>query len=278
MDIYQSPVFSNTGNLFKFNRDGYVVVPSFLNPEQIQYLQNLFDTTRDKAAVSEQFYTSHWSSNREYRAEVKEKIVALLYPLAQKVLTDYRSIYGHLMIKNPGSNSQYALHQDWSLVDESTHTGITVWIPLVDVTKANGCLGMLRGSHRLCNNVRGSNIGTNLDINSFPETAYTFLEMKAGDAVFFHQRIFHLSPPNNSNQTRVAAGLVLIPNEAKVIHYYKEHDDKTVTVFEADDNFLSDFYLGETDIKQYKKTGDVPLSATVINKDEFVSAVMSYKD
>lgn len=274
----QIPDFNKPEYLQHFNRDGYVVVPSFLNEDQIHFLQDLYEKTQPKAGVSEQFYTSHWSKNAEYRNEIKEQIVHLLTPLAQKVLTDYRSIYGHFMIKNPGSNSQYALHQDWSLVDESAYTGITVWIPLVDVTKANGCLSMVRGSHNLCSNVRGSNIGTDLDINSFPESAYTPLEMKAGDAVFFHQRIFHLSPPNNSNQTRVAAGLVLIPNEAKVIHYYKEPGDKTITVFEADDNFLSEFYLGETDIRQYKKTGELPLSATVINKDAFVSAVMDYKD
>ena len=63
----QVPDFNKPEYLERFNRDGYVVVPCFLNTEQVQYLQTLFDTTRDKAAVNEQFYTSHWSKNAEYR-------------------------------------------------------------------------------------------------------------------------------------------------------------------------------------------------------------------
>jgi hypothetical protein len=48
----------------------------------------------------------------------------------------------------------------------------------------------------------------------------TVIELKAGQAVVFNNKTLHASPPNTSQETRIAFGLGITRSEAQLRHYF----------------------------------------------------------
>lgn len=111
-----------------------------------------------------------------------------------------------IMTKFPGYSSATHWHRDiryWSFEREEL---ISVWIPLVEETAANGALKVLTGSHRL--DIRPSR----LDRMGFLRQELTSnaelidnaiqLELSPGDVLFFHCRLFHAAQQNETNSIK----------------------------------------------------------------------------
>jgi hypothetical protein len=62
--------------------------------------------------------------------------------------------------------------------------------------------------------------------------------MKAGDAIIYDHRLMHRTPPNNSDEKRIAVSLNIIPEEAKAIHYYQHENDNRVELLEIEPDFF----------------------------------------
>jgi len=113
----------------------------------------------------------------------------------------------HLRPKLPGSHlTSFPWHQDSQYYGAATaalHV-ITVWLPLVPVDAANGCLQVLPGSQRwgLLDGERGSD--QNIRCGSDPATRGTPLAMPmaVGDALFFHNLLVHGSEENRTAGVR----------------------------------------------------------------------------
>ena len=225
-----------------FTQDGFVVIPGLLKTGECHHLEKLFFSLLEEAQLDIPFFTTHWSSNSHYRRKVHEEVSSYLYPLLAGYFRNYKNIYGYYLTKMPGGNNRTVVHQDWAMVDESNYAGVTFWCPLVDVDMQNGCFRVIPGSHTYFNNYRGTNIKLPYADwgNQLEEQCLVSLELKAGDAVFFDHRLVHASPPNLSKKTRVAVGMVLIPDEAAVIHYLQK--DGSILKYKANDDFLQSFY------------------------------------
>jgi hypothetical protein len=115
-------------------------------------------------------------------------------------------------------------HQDWTFVNERKYWSASIWCPLVDVNVNNGCLGMIRGSHRFYDHVRPS--PSPQYEPPFKDQLFTIfpylqlIEMKAGQALVFNNRTFHASPPNTADQPRIACGLGITHQDAQIEHNY----------------------------------------------------------
>ena len=100
-------------------------------------------------------------------------------------------------------------HQDNGVVlPEADETDmLTVWFPLTEATVENGCLEVIRGSHR-----RGllhhcsSGFGLFIPDRFLPEDVVT-VPMSPGDVLFMHRRTCHSSLPNRSEDVRVSLDL-----------------------------------------------------------------------
>ena len=97
-------------------------------------------------------------------------------------------------------------HQDrWSDLDRDPL--ITVWTALDPATVDNGCVQIIRGSHRLglLNPEHGSGFVSPENIEKHaPDDKVEYLELKAGEAVLLHNWLLHRSDTNNSNISRRA--------------------------------------------------------------------------
>jgi hypothetical protein len=138
--------------------------------------------------------------------------------------------------KDTGENSYVAMHTDDCSCDETQFIPFHVWIPLVDTTKENGCICVVKGSHLATNTIRGMQI---------PQHHYQYqkqlfdhyltpLENKAGEALVYHPGLLHYSYPNLSDQMRSAVVAAFIPVSAQAIVYFKRNKwlDKSVLEYE----------------------------------------------
>lgn len=198
--------------------------------------------------VDQEFYTTHWSQQKEYRQLVDNNVRPLLAKHALPLFNDYKDCFGYFFVKHPAEGSVFHIHQDWSLVDEEYFRGVTLWVALTDTDQQNGCLHVVPGSHLFGGNLRGTNIQSPFSqVEDLIEEKYCQpLPLKSGEAIFFDQRLLHYSPPNRSNETRLAAGLVTIPRETTFVHYYFDDNTDKVLKYIADDNFLLEMGFGES--------------------------------
>ena len=110
-------------------------------------------------------------------------------------------------ISLPGSEkTPFRLHQDSQYYGEPTQHAhiVTVWIPLVDVDKGNGCLYVIPGSNRW--GLVGGARDENNRIRSFEDVEARGtpvpVPMKTGDILLFSNLTFHGSKVNLSDAVR----------------------------------------------------------------------------
>jgi hypothetical protein len=109
------------------------------------------------------------------------------------------SIFRAMVMNKPaGQGTHLPWHQDGGLVWElDRDPEVTVWVALDPATRANGCLQVISGSHRLGLLTRqGSTLSTELAARHCPEDAIEFLELAAGEALVLHNFLLHRSGVN----------------------------------------------------------------------------------
>jgi ectoine hydroxylase-related dioxygenase (phytanoyl-CoA dioxygenase family) len=240
-------VFKNKVLNEQFHSEGYVTIP-VLDEADIDYFQMQF-AKFESPEQNTPFYTSHWNSSENYRRQVDAALRQRLSKKALQLFENHKAVYSYFLVKNSDNAGNFAVHQDWSLIDESKFIGITMWCPLIDVNVENGSFHVVKKSHRFVQNIRGSNIELPYEgLQNFIEKDFlTNLPVKAGQAIFFDQRLWHASPPNVSGKIRVSTGLIILPAAAKMLHYFN-HPNSPATLIEqyqSDDDLLLKFAFGD---------------------------------
>lgn len=255
--------FNNPEKEELFRQNGYLIIPNLLNEEDIEKFAKFYSSI--PAASDDTFYSSHWNNDKEYRKYVDSYIRPILFDKTQDLLLDYRPVYGYYLVKMPGEKGTVFIHQDWMLVDESKFAGLTIWIPLVDTHLGNGSFQVIENSHKFLSHIRGSNthFPYRSNLEEVHEKFLSNISMRKGDAIIFDHRLAHASLPNLSIHPRVAVGLVVLPKEAPMIHYYFDSDKKEASLYRVDDNFLIDFGLK-----------DKPDKYTFIKKVSFTNPIL----
>jgi len=242
-------VFLNPETQTKLEIDGYVVI-SALSQDDIYSLRAAHEKVKSEAPA-DPFYTSHWSPDLTHRRRVDEMVRPILSDKLLPLFENYKAIYGYYLVKNPGIDSCFRAHQDWTLVDEPKEVGITAWCPLIETNSSNGAFHVVRGSHKFLNNIRGTNIDPPYrSILPYIESQFmTPVYIKPGEVILFDQRLWHYSPANMSGVSRVSAGLVLIPQQTKLIHYCAEQADgsmvREIKKYFPGDDFLQTVAFGQ---------------------------------
>ncbi len=223
-----------------FEKNGFVVVP-FYTPEEVKELTELYYRLHPKDEKG--FFPSTFSKDKNYRTIADDEIRRICERAMNLYLRDYKTICGSFIVKSPGPESAMCVHQDMTLVDESKFTGINIWVPLIDLTKTNGVLQALPGSHRLYPTYRGSTIpGIYDEVSEQIKPHLQTLFLKAGEAVFFDQSIIHYSDANLSNEVRIVTNTYFTHKDASFrIAYWNKDFGNKVELFDEEDSFMTDF-------------------------------------
>ena len=225
-----------------FHDDGYLIVRDLLPPEAvrplIEELEHKVDETANEAvsreilAATDTFrgapfdtrlaLMSNACSDRDWlwgQVHGKHHKTAGMFTLRTwpALLDAAESLIGPEILAHPQAVLRGKLpdhekgvvpwHQDLAyLIPEEAGETLVVnfWIPLVKATADNGCLQVLRGSHReglLPHNSRQSGyIG--VAEPELPDGDVVTCELDVGDVVLTRERLLHRSIPNRSNTVR----------------------------------------------------------------------------
>jgi hypothetical protein len=134
------------------------------------------------------------------------------------------------------------MHADCTYVNEEISTSVSIWIPLIDTTINNGCLGVIEGSHLITNKIRGPGIQQNsfTQDRNWIKKYGTLLPVKAGDAIIYHHGLLHYSLANSSAESRPALNLSVAPIDSSIVHYCVPEGAEEIEKYKVDDN---DFFL-----------------------------------
>jgi chlorinating enzyme len=128
----------------------------------------------------------------------------------------------HIYPKEPGDGRFISWHQDsahWGLDSDRI---VTVWLALTAVTRANGAMQMLPGSHaggqveHLDTDdeknilTRGQTIARDIDASKA-----VWVELAPGEVSLHHVDMWHASPPNTTPERRVGIALRYITPTAR---------------------------------------------------------------
>jgi hypothetical protein len=208
----------------RMRTQGYLVLP-FLSEDEIQTFRQLHE--HHHQAPPPDFYNSYFSEDINYKREIETKVKDHFERKMTKYFQNCIITGGMFVVKPPFQEKHFLPHQDWSFVDEHKSLSLSMWCPLQDVNDHNGNLRVLKGSHQFLETIRGSGTPNVYENHRKVVDAYMdSIPMKAGEALFFFNNLVHGSPPNKSSTTRICLGLTLLPDDAPLLYYFIDPEDK----------------------------------------------------
>ncbi|HJS54842.1 MAG TPA: phytanoyl-CoA dioxygenase family protein [Chitinophagaceae bacterium] len=204
-----------------FHRDGYVIRKEFFSKAEIDKLYGLAvgdtvvrenaldlnDQTGRKTKLTLWFTPGNDTYSLMLRSERMVKSVARLLASDSPVC----HFHTKLMQKEPRVGGAWEWHQDYGYWYKNQFLFpdqlVSVMIALTEATKENGCLQVIKGSHklgRLNHGFAGEQVGADMVmVNHCLETMeHVYVEIGPGDALFFHSNLLHRSEGNLSDRPR----------------------------------------------------------------------------
>lgn len=139
-----------------------------------------------------------------------EKMIGVV----QQLLGDEAAVchfHSKLMQKEPKVGGAWEWHQDYGYWYKNQFMFpdqlISVMIALTPANKQNGCLQVIKGSHkmgRVNHGFAGEQVGADMVMvdNALKTMELVYAELEAGDALFFHSNLLHRSEANLSDHPR----------------------------------------------------------------------------
>lgn len=282
------PLFTNVEHQSYFEKNGFIKLNA-LDANDIQTLTDFLFQSGIKKETDYGFYVGMDHEDKKLVSTMMQKIEQIAMPKLAPYLKDYQLITASYVIKDTNTKGVVPPHQDWTFVeDETQHCSVTCWIALVDTNMENGCMGVIKGSHKFLNNVRPSpspQVPSPLAKHMFSMFPYfELLPMKAGEALIFDNRTFHASPPNITAMPRIAVGLSFTQKDASLCHYYCKPGTKDtllkykidpVFFMKYDNGTLSKMYDAGKVIQDYELIGEEKYVFEELSKSEMKKRILN---
>ncbi|MES2622248.1 MAG: phytanoyl-CoA dioxygenase family protein [Bacteroidota bacterium] len=212
-----------------------------IGADPLQKLRELYASLHNfNTEVGGMFY-SLYSDDIEYREKVNSGIEEILRPVYDSFFADYKIVINSFIVKTSGPGSDFSLHQDSTGLDEFEYSPLSLWIPLQDTDLNNGTLCLIPKTHGFFHPYRGISFQSPFcDYENLLRTYLVPVVLKAGDVLFFDNRVVHYSHTNFSNAERVVVMSGIFPQQADILSVYK---DKTIPsspfeIYKHSDDFL----------------------------------------
>lgn len=238
-----------------YNDNGYLVVNNFLKPAEVEKLYGIAtgDDTLHKHAFDlndqsgKKTKLTLWYTPGDDAYGLLTKSRRMVESVDQLMDGDSPVCHFHskLMQKEPKVGGAWEWHQDYGywykneflLPDQM----MSVMVAITNANKANGCLQVIRGSHkmgRIEHGFAGEQVGASqhyVDL-SLKTMELIFVEINAGDALFFHSNLLHRSEANLSDAPRWS--LIAVYNRAANIPYNEPSKSSIVPLVAVPDEAL----------------------------------------
>jgi phytanoyl-CoA hydroxylase len=238
-----------------YHRDGYLIVRNFLSAEEADKLYKIAtgDDTMKKHAFDLNDQTgkktklSLWYTpgNDTYGLLTKSK--RMVDSVNQLLDGDAPVCHFHskLMQKEPKVGGAWEWHQDYGYWYKNEflfpEQMMSVMIAITEANKENGCLQVIKGTHkmgRIEHGFAGEQVGASqhyVDL-ALKTMEHIYVELKPGDALFFHSNLLHRSEANLSDKARWS--LISCYNRASNIPYNEPSGSSIVPLETVPDEAL----------------------------------------
>jgi hypothetical protein len=231
-----------------FHRDGYVSI-NLLDSKGVQQLRDLIEKLNkdhiDQSTEEKSSYKlSFFNDDLAFKQQLFKALTDFFQPLVDQYLFRYKPLIINIFDKEPGKG-EVPVHQNWTFVDEDLSTSVSVWIPLVDVSRANGTLEVVKGSHKVLCKYRSPSLPWVFDeLNDILKAKYLQpFELCVGQAAIIDDGILHWSSENKTNTVRTAVQLIMAPEEVDTIHYHHPKGSAEVEVYKVDPLFFMQYNM-----------------------------------
>jgi hypothetical protein len=204
----------------QYDKDGYIIIPEFFNPEQVALLyelatqdvvmrSNAFDLT-DQSGKSTKLTLWFTPGDDTYGLLVRSQSMV---NAVQTLLGEGEVCHFHskLMQKEPKVGGAWEWHQDYGYWYKNgflyPEAMISVMVALTEATVENGCLQVLKGTHKMGrfeHLFAGEQQGADMPFveEALKTCERVHVELKPGDVLFFHSNLLHMSDANLSDKPR----------------------------------------------------------------------------
>jgi ectoine hydroxylase-related dioxygenase (phytanoyl-CoA dioxygenase family) len=204
-----------------YNRDGYVTIRGFCTPEETD---RLYSTATGEKAMLGNALDLNDQEGKKTRLSLwftpppnvfgyltrSRKVVSSVDKLMEGT-GGVCHFHSKLMQKEPRVGGAWEWHQDYGYWYKNQFMFadqlISVMIALTAANKENGCLQVIKGSHKLGrvnHGFAGEQVGADMVMvnNALKTLPLEYCIIEAGDAVFFHPNLLHRSEANLSDRPR----------------------------------------------------------------------------
>ena len=250
----QSPKLTSE-QLDSYHRDGYVIVKNFISPSEISKLyavatedellrKHAFDLN-DQSGKRTKLTLWYVPGNDVYGLLTRSRRMVNAVDQLMDGDADVCHFHSKLMQKEPKVGGAWEWHQDYGywykneflFPDQMT----SVMIAITEANRENGCLQVIKGSHkmgRVEHGFAGEQVGASqryVDL-ALKTMELIFVELKPGDALFFHPNLLHRSEANLSQNSRWS--LICCYNRSSNVPYNEPSQSSTIPVSVVDDEAL----------------------------------------
>ena len=129
---------------------------------------------------------------------------------------DVRLMYDSVFLKPARHGGETPWHQDIGLWPNKLEETLSIWAAIDPATRENGCMQFVPGSHRggvIEHPLYPDGLHKELPRELVQGVNAVHVELKPGDAVVWHAKAWHYSPPNRSDQDRIGVAAVYVSAE-----------------------------------------------------------------
>lgn len=211
----------NQEQINQYAEDGYLIVKGFLNAEEVDRLYTI--AIEDKI-MSNNAINVNDSTGKSSKLSLWYKPGDDVYGLltrseslvnsVDKLLdgdADVCHFHSKLMQKEPKVGGAWEWHQDYGYWYKNEFLFpdqmMSVMVAVTHANKENGCLQVIKGSHkmgRIEHGFSGEQVGASqrfVDL-ALQTMDLVYVEIEAGDVLFFHSNLLHRSEANLSDKPR----------------------------------------------------------------------------
>ncbi len=204
-----------------YNQQGYIIIKGFCKPKEID---KLYQTALDDNAMRNNALDLNDQSGKKTRLSLwftPGNDVFGYLTRSEKMISSVKQLLGgdapvchfhsKLMQKEPKVGGAWEWHQDYGYWYKNQFMFpdqlISVMVALTEANKGNGCLQVIKGSHKLGrvnHGFAGEQVGADMQMvnNALKTMELVYVELEPGDALIFHSNLLHRSEANLSDYPR----------------------------------------------------------------------------
>ena len=242
-------------NIADYHRDGYVIIRNFLKDDEVKKLYGIAtgDDTLQKHAFDLNDQTGkktkltlwYTPGNDAYGLLTKSNRMVVSADKLMDGESEVCHFHSKLMQKEPKVGGAWEWHQDYGYWYKNEFLFpdqmISIMVAITDANKENGCLQVIKGSHkmgRIEHGFSGEQVGASqhyVDL-ALKRMELVYVELKAGDALFFHSNTLHRSEANLSDRARWS--LISVYNRSANVPTNEPSQSSTVPLTAVPDEAL----------------------------------------